>query len=88
MNYYAFQYDPEATIQEADIWLAEQQTIDKRFAEIRRNGGCTHGSSIWWIPEPVYPEQRLLEKGQGICTELCGRIFDSEEEYMQVIREL
>ena len=76
-------YDPEATIQEADILMAEYAAEAADFQAARDAGRCTHNSTVG-LPDSgkvYYPEQEGLKPGQVACTSGCGEVFDDEDDW-------
>jgi hypothetical protein len=74
-----FYYDPEATIQDADIELAEASALSWRVARLREQGICCHTSSLGFSGTVHHPGQETMEVGQALCTDFCGRLFESQE---------
>lgn len=77
-----YDYDEEATIQEADILQAQYEQESRELEALRRRGICTHQS---WVGLPAdgtiyYESQKGLKAGQVRCTDGCGQVFDSEED--------
>lgn len=75
-------YDPEAVIQDADIEQAEFEEYGRRLSSLARRGICTHGS---WVGvsatgEIFYPEQEGLLPGQVRCTDMCRKVFESDDD--------
>lgn len=68
-------YDPEATVQEADLLMARWQA---EAADEARQPGCRHGAGIGTTDtgEAFYEVQLHLEQGQHWCRD-CGDIFNS-----------
>lgn len=77
-----YDYDPEAVIQDADIELAEMRRVAYQVDRLRKKGICCHTSSIGVSAtgEIFHPEQVGLKPGQQKCTDICGRVFESDEE--------
>ena len=75
-----FDYDPEAVIQDADIEMARMSEMAHRVATLRKRGICCHTSSLGFSGTVHYPAQETMRIGQVLCTDLCGRLFDSDEE--------
>jgi hypothetical protein len=71
----------EAERLDADMEMAEMAAVGNAIARARRAGRCAHQSSVGYLPKPVYPEQEGLKPGQSRCTEGCGRVFDSDEDW-------
>lgn len=82
-------YDDEAIYQDADIEMAMYAREARAMEAARARGVCQHQSSVG-LPDSgkiFYPEQRLLKRGQVACTEGCGTIFDSEDEWVRAMQE-
>lgn len=79
MPYYY--YDEEAMYQDADVEMAEAAAIGNAIARQRANGVCCHQSAVGYLAEPVYPEQVGLQPGQLRCTDGCGQVFASDEDW-------
>lgn len=75
-------YDPEATIQDADIEMAELARIGNRAAYLRKRGICTHSSSVGVSAtgEIFYTEQVDLFGEEVRCTDICGKKFASAQD--------
>ena len=86
----SFGYDPElpAGFQDADIEQAEFEAEGRRLAALKRRGVCTHGSAVGFSGTVTYPEQEGLKVGQMRCTDGCGRVFESDEAWMEAVRSL
>lgn len=82
-----FGYDPEAVIQDADIEQAEFEAEGRAFAAAKRAGRCTHSSTVGFVGTIHYPEQVGLKPGQQRCTEGCGQVFDSDDEWAEAMME-
>lgn len=76
-------YDPEAVYQEADILQAQYEAESKAAAKKQAAGICLHGSSVGYLPVPFYEAQKDLKPGQQKCTEGCGQVFESWEEWIE-----
>ena len=70
---------------EADMLQAEMEAEGRRYARAQKAGVCTHGSTVGYLAQPVYPEQEGLKPGQSKCTAGCGEVFDSDEAWQQAI---
>ena len=76
---YGFSYDPEAIIQDADIFIQNEIEQSRRMRRLEQSGICFHG----WTQTKVAgnPEPDGLQNGQVICLEAnCGMVWDSESE--------
>ena len=58
-------YDPDASIQDADIEMAQLNTAAHRERRLKKMGICCHG---WYETRPVVK-----------CRD-CGKVFKSEDE--------
>jgi hypothetical protein len=86
--FYDDDYDDPGTYSDADIEQAEMEAEGRRLAALRRQGICTHGSVVGYHDPPIYPEQEGLKPGQERCTAGCGRVFDSDDDWIAAIRDL
>lgn len=75
-------YDPEATIQDADIEMAELTYRGRRVAYLRSKGICTHTSSVGVSAtgEIFHPEQVDLFGQEVRCTDICGKKFATDQD--------
>lgn len=75
-------YDPEATIQDADIEMAEAYELSRIVEARRRAGICSHTSSVGRSSTgKIHHEGQVgLEVGEVRCTDLCGRKFANDQE--------
>ncbi len=80
-------YDPEATIQDADIEQAEWEREACQSHAARLRGICQHNSAVSYRVPVVYPEQVGLRPGEMRCTEGCKRVFGSDEEWVDAMRD-
>lgn len=77
-------YDPEATIQDADLEMAAYAREARAMEAARARGVCQHQSSVG-VPESgriFYPEQEGLVRPQVRCTEGCGTVFADDDEWV------
>jgi len=83
-------YDPEATIQDADIEMAEYAREARAIDIARSRGECVHSSVVGRSStgEVYYPEQVGLAPGQFRCTDGCGRLFEDEAAHNRAIWEV
>lgn len=81
-----YTYDPEATIQDADIATWEDQQIGAAMHAARKAGRCCHNSAVGYLSKPVYPEQEGLKPGQLRCTDGCGTVFENDEDWVYAMR--
>lgn len=58
-------------------WAAAGRAVDRARAE----GRCPHLSAVGYLPEPVYEAQHGLKPGESRCTDGCGRVFASDEDW-------
>ena len=81
-------YDFEAVYQDADIEMMEMQQEAAQMERMRRQGVCTHQSAVGRsrTGEIFYPEQEGLVGDQHACTDGCGRVFESMEDWSDAIR--
>jgi hypothetical protein len=85
-------YDPEATIQDADILMAQYAEEARQLEAQRARGICQHSSAVGYAVNPAtgkvyYPEQEGLLPGQQRCTEGCGRVFADDAEYFRAVED-
>ena len=85
-----FRYDKDAVIQDADAFIAQENSHYRLQKKAMEQGICFHDS---WMGLAIdgtiyYPEQSLLKPGQVICTDGCKRIFDTEDDLLEQQREL
>lgn len=76
-------FDPEATVQDADIEMAMYAREARALDAARARGECAHSSAVG-LPDSgkiFYPEQEGLRPGQVRCTEGCGTVFESDAEW-------
>ncbi len=92
MAYSYWDEDPWADVEaleqerrEADMLQAEMDRHGNAIARARAAGRCTHGSAVRYLNPPVYPEQEGLQPGQSRCTEGCGRVFESDQEWQEAM---
>lgn len=84
-------YDHEAFLDErfeADLLQAELERGGRAMGRARRRGICSHGSVVGYVGTVIYPEQEGLKPGQSRCTAGCGRVFDSDEEWLAAMHEV
>lgn len=86
--YTGFGYDPEAVYQDADIEQAEWEAEGRALHAAQKAGRCCHTSTVGYSGRSARrPEQEGLRIGQQRCTEGCGRVFDSDEEWADAMEE-
>jgi hypothetical protein len=81
-------YDPEATIQDADIELAEMVRESNRLSALKQSGVCIHDSTCG-LPDNgkvYYPQQASLKRGQIACFD-CDMVWDSEADYLAALAD-
>lgn len=66
---------------DADLEQSQLQAAGDRIHAVRRSGRCAHQSSVAYRNPPVYDTQRGLRPGQSRCTDGCGRVFDSDQDW-------
>ena len=79
-----YDYDEEATIQEADIEMAEVWRSNVRYNVAHKIGACLHQGGYSYMSPPVYPEQALIKPGEFICYD-CHAIFPSEDAWYEFL---
>ncbi|WP_331738805.1 hypothetical protein [Embleya sp. NBC_00896] len=67
---------------DVDLEMAAMTAVGDRMAELRRAGVCTHGSAQGYREDLGDPE---LRPGQVRCTDTCGRIFASDDDWYAAI---
>jgi hypothetical protein len=92
VGYWEWDVDPWADMEaleqerlDADMLQAEMVRHGNAIARARAAGRCTHGSAVGYRDPPVYPEQEGLRPGQSRCTEQCGRVFASDQEWHEAM---
>lgn len=82
-------YDPEATIQDADILMMDYAREARAMEAARARGNCLHQSTVGRSASGkiFYPEQVGLKPGESRCTDGCERLFFSDEDYYQAVEE-
>lgn len=77
----AFPYDPDCSIQDADIEMASLNESANLISRLRKRGVCVHGS----VQGPPGPK----DKPTSVWTCLdCGKTWDSEAAHYAEYREL
>ncbi len=78
-------YEMEAIEQErwdADLEMAEMSRVGRAIDRARAAGVCCHQGVVGYVAGKVfYPEQVGLEPGQSRCTDGCGRVFTSDDDW-------
>ena len=72
---------------EADFEQAEMEAAGNAIYAARKAGKCCHTSTVGYINPPVYPEQEGLKPGQSRCTEGCGEVFESDQDWYDAMDE-
>lgn len=82
-------YDPEATVQSADLEMYELERVGRLASRLRQRGICTHGSTLGRSAtgEVFYDEQRDLRPGEVLCRD-CGKKWPSDDDLYGEIAEL
>jgi hypothetical protein len=75
----------ETARMDADLAQAEMERAGNAFHAARKAGRCVHGGAVGYLPDPVYPEQVGLKPGQLRCTDGCGAVFASDEDWLAAI---
>ena len=60
---------------------AEARNVGNAIARQEAKGVCCHQGVVGYLAEPVYPEQIGLSPGQVRCTDGCGAVFASEDDW-------
>lgn len=71
---------------DADMQQAGWEREGRAAHAARRAGRCCHSSIVSYRDPPFYPEQAGLAPGQSKCTEGCGRVFASDEDWHRAHR--
>ena len=82
-------YDPEETVQDADLEFAEMVRESNRLAAVRRSGVCIH-SATCGLPDNgkiYYAEQVGLKPGQIACFD-CDEVWESREDYLSALMDI
>ena len=84
-------YDDETTADAMEAWsearydvdqeMADMDAVGDAIARVRRTGRCLHLSAVGYNPKPHRPEQEGLKPGELRCTEGCGRVFTSDDDW-------
>lgn len=84
-----FIYDEEATIQEADIWVAHAIARGNYLERLSKRGVCIHDGVVGVSDsgEIFYPEQVGLVGDQVKCWD-CGVVFDDQSDWVQTCENL
>jgi hypothetical protein len=67
---------------DADLEMAEMAAAGNALHAARKAGRCVHAGAVGYLPDPVYPEQVGLKPGQLRCTDGCGQVFASDEDWL------
>lgn len=70
-----FGYDPEATIQDADIETGQLADLGNQTSDFHRRGICTHGGV------------KLNSRGLLACIQ-CGAQFKSHQEWIAAVERI
>lgn len=77
----------ETARMDADLEMAEMAAAGNAVAVARRAGRCPHMSSQGYSGGPRSVQQEGLKRGQVRCTDKCGRVFGSDEEWYEAMEE-
>lgn len=87
-SYSRYDTDPWADVEaletqrfDADLEMAEMARQGNAIAAARKAGRCAHQSAVGYRNPPVYPEQAGLKPGQSRCTDGCGTVFASDDDW-------
>ena len=72
---------------DADLEQAEMYRQGAALEAARKAGRCCHQGAVGYIGQVVYPEQEGLEPGQLRCTDGCGQVFASDEDWWQAMHD-
>lgn len=74
---------------DADLEMADMAAAGDAIAAARKAGRCAHQSAVGYAPKGHrhYPEQEGLKRGQVRCTDGCGRVFASDEDWYAAMDE-
>jgi hypothetical protein len=70
---------------DADMEMTEMVAAGNAIARARKAGRCCHTSAVGYISPAVYPEQEGLKPGQSRCTEGCGAVFESDQDWYEAM---
>jgi hypothetical protein len=82
-------YDPEATVQDADLELAAMRRQAQQLEKARAAGHCPHYATVGVSAsgKVYYPEQEGLSGEQVRCFD-CGEVFASDADLMEATEAL
>ena len=72
---------------DADMEAADYASAARRAENVRAAGECPHLSTVGYVGRVFYPAQEGLTPGQVRCTDGCGRVFASDEEWLEAMTE-
>ena len=72
---------------DADMEQAAMERAGNAIARARKAGRCTHGSVQGYRGGPRSAQQEGLKPGQLRCTDTCGTVFGSDEEWYAAMDE-
>jgi hypothetical protein len=71
----------QARREDADAEMAAGAAYGNAAARAERRGACVHWSSVGYSGGLRSAQQEGLEIGQVRCTDKCGRVFASDDEW-------
>lgn len=66
---------------EADSVMAEMALAGNVIARTRKAGRCAHQGAAGYMPGATRPQQAGLKPGQSRCTDGCGAVFASDQDW-------
>ena len=72
---------------DADLEQAQMERAGNAIARARRAGRCPHQSAQGYSGGPRSAQQEGLKPGQLRCTDTCGAVFGSDEEWYTAMIE-
>lgn len=72
---------------DADMEMAEMAAAGDAVYAARKAGRCPHQGAVGYGGGPRSAQQEGLKIGQLRCTDKCGRVFGSDEEWYEAMEE-
>ena len=72
---------------DVDLEMAEMSASAAVGHAARAAGRCAHWGAVGYLPKPVYPAQQGLRPGELRCTDGCGRVFASDEQWYAAMED-
>lgn len=77
----------ETARMDADLEMAAMARAGNAVRAARKAGRCAHQGAVGYLKPALYPEQEGLKRGQSRCTDGCGRVFGSDDEWYEAMEE-